>query len=95
LFGKNINEWNSLLDRYERIPNKEIQKILKVSFDALEEDEQSVFLDIACCFKGYNLKQMEDMLSDHYGQCMKYHIGVLVKKNSIKDLSVELQCHNA
>ena len=79
LFGKNIKEWNSLLDRYERIPNKEIQKILKVSFDALEEDEQSVFLDIACCFKGYNLKQMEDMLSDHYGQCMKYHIGVLVK----------------
>ncbi|AES63743.2 TMV resistance protein N isoform X2 [Medicago truncatula] len=84
LFGKNIKEWNSLLDRYERIPNKEIQKILKVSFDALEEDEQSVFLDIACCFKGYNLKQMEDMLSDHYGQCMKYHIGVLVKKTLLR-----------
>ncbi|PNX78586.1 disease resistance-like protein, partial [Trifolium pratense] len=49
LFGKHIEEWNSLLDRYERIPNKGIQKILKVSFDALEEDEQSVFLDIACC----------------------------------------------
>jgi hypothetical protein len=42
LFGKHIEDWNSLLDQYERIPSKEIQKILKVSFDALEEDEQSV-----------------------------------------------------
>jgi hypothetical protein len=38
LFGKYIKEWKSTLDRYERIPNKEIQMILKVSFDALEED---------------------------------------------------------
>ncbi|CAJ2667212.1 unnamed protein product [Trifolium pratense] len=84
LFGKNIKEWNSLLDRCEKIPNKEIQKILKVSFDALEEDEQSVFLDIACCFKGYQLNEVEDILCAHYGQCMKYHIGVLVEKSLLK-----------
>ncbi|CAJ2667222.1 unnamed protein product [Trifolium pratense] len=84
LFGKHIEEWNSLLDRYERIPNKGIQKILKVSFDALEEDEQSVFLDIACCFKGYKLKEVEDILCAHYSQCMKYHIGVLVEKSLVK-----------
>ncbi|PNX97863.1 TMV resistance protein N-like, partial [Trifolium pratense] len=52
LFGKNIQEWESALHRYEIIPNKEIQNILKVSFDALEEDEQSVFLDIACFYTG-------------------------------------------
>jgi len=84
LFGKNIEEWYSLLERYKRIPHKEIQKILKVSFDALEEDEQSVFLDIACCFKGYKLKEVEDMLCAHYGRCMKYHIGVLVKKSLLR-----------
>ncbi|MCH79902.1 disease resistance protein [Trifolium medium] len=84
LFGKHIEEWNSLLDKYERIPNEEIQKILKVSFDALEEDEQSVFIDIACCFKGYKLKEVENMLCSHYGQCMKYHIGVLVKISLVK-----------
>jgi hypothetical protein len=67
LFGKHIDEWNSLLDQYEKIPNKKIQEIHKVSFDALEEDEQSVFLDIACCFKGYHFKKMEDMLRTHSG----------------------------
>jgi len=84
LNGKRIEEWSSLLDRYQRVPSKEIQKILKVSFDALEEDEQSVFLDIACSFKGYRLKEVEDMLCAHYGQCMKYHIGLLVEKSLLK-----------
>ena len=55
-----------------------------MSFDALEEDEQSVFLDIACCFKGYRLKEVEDTLCAHYGHCMKYHIGLLVKKSLVK-----------
>ncbi|CAJ2635787.1 unnamed protein product [Trifolium pratense] len=86
LFGKNIQEWESALHRYEIIPNKEIQNILKVSFDALEEDEQSVFLDIACFYTGtkHTLTSVERMLHVHYDACMKYHIGVLVEKSLIK-----------
>jgi hypothetical protein len=84
LFGKPVEQWNSLLDQYEKIPNRKIQKILKVSFDALEEEEQSVFLDIACCFKGYDLKEVEDILCAHYGREMKYHIGMLVEKSLVK-----------
>ncbi|XP_045817182.1 disease resistance protein RUN1-like [Trifolium pratense] len=84
LFRKPIEKWNSLLDQYEKIPNKKIQKILKVSFDALDENEQSVFLDIACCFKGYHLKEVEDILCAHYGRDMTYHIGVLVEKSLVK-----------
>jgi hypothetical protein len=84
LFGKHVEEWKSTLDRYERIPNKEIQKILKVSYDGLEKDEQSVFLDISCCFKGHKLAEVEDILCAHHGVCMKYAIGVLVEKSLIK-----------
>ncbi|XP_061342557.1 disease resistance protein Roq1-like isoform X2 [Gastrolobium bilobum] len=84
LFGKSVDEWKSALDRYERIPIKEIQKKLEVSFDALEEEEKSVFLDIACCFKGYPLAKLLDILHAHYGDCMKYHIGVLVEKSLVK-----------
>ncbi|XP_057446770.1 disease resistance protein Roq1-like isoform X2 [Lotus japonicus] len=84
LFGKGIEMWKSTLDRYKRIPNKEIQKILKVSFDALEEEEKRVFLDIACCFKSYPLVEVEDILHAHHGACMKHHIGVLVEKSLIK-----------
>jgi hypothetical protein len=84
LFGKPVEEWNSLLDQYEKIPHRKIQNILKVSFDALEEEERSVFLDIACCFKGYDLKEVEDILCAHYGREMKYHIRLLVEKSLVK-----------
>ena len=84
LFGRNIGEWKSALNQYERIPIKKIQEILKVSFDALEEDEQNVFLDIACCFKGYELRELEDILHAHYGNCMKHQIRVLHEKTLIK-----------
>ncbi|XP_061353640.1 TMV resistance protein N-like [Gastrolobium bilobum] len=84
LFGKRIEEWESALNRYERIPDKGIQKILKVSFDSLEEDQQRVFLDIACCFQGYELAEVEDILQAHHGVCMKYGINLLVQKSLIK-----------
>ncbi|KAL2334261.1 hypothetical protein Fmac_015474 [Flemingia macrophylla] len=84
LFGKSIKQWESALSRYERIPNKEIQEVLKVSYDALEEEEQSVFLDIACCFKEHELSEVEDILCAHYGHCVKHHIGLLAQKSLIK-----------
>jgi len=80
LFGKSIEEWKYTLDGYDRIPNKEIQKILKVSYDALEEEEQSVFLDIACCSKGCGWMEFEDILHAHYGHCITHHLGVLADK---------------
>ncbi|KAL5173412.1 TMV resistance protein N [Glycine soja] len=84
LFGKSIKQWGSALNRYERIPNKEIQEILKVSYDALEKDEQSIFLDIVCCFKEYELAEVEDIIHAHLGNCMKHHIEVLVENSLIK-----------
>ncbi|KHN46556.1 TMV resistance protein N isoform B [Glycine soja] len=84
LFEKTIEEWESAIKQYQRIPNKKILKILRVSFDALEEEEKSVFLDITCCLKGYKWKEIEDILHLLYDNCMKYHIGVLVDKSLIK-----------
>ncbi|RZB61111.1 TMV resistance protein N [Glycine soja] len=84
LFGKSIKQWGSALNRYERIPNKKSQEILKVSYDALEKDEQSIFLDIVCCFKEYELAEVEDIIHAHLGNCMKHHIEVLVEKSLIK-----------
>ncbi|MED6203788.1 hypothetical protein PIB30_002551 [Stylosanthes scabra] len=84
LFGKDLEQWQSALDRYENTLDKNIQKILQVSFDALGKFEQSVFLDIACCFKGYSLDEITDLLQAHYGSCMEYHLQVLVEKCLIK-----------
>ncbi|XP_039683030.1 disease resistance protein RUN1 [Medicago truncatula] len=84
LFGKTIEEWKGTLDGYEKIPNKKIHEILKVSYDALEEEQQSVFLDIACCFKGCEWEEFEDILRAHYGHCITHHLGVLAEKSLVK-----------
>ncbi|MCH99084.1 resistance protein, partial [Trifolium medium] len=84
LFNKTIEQCKDALDRYERIPDKKIQTVLQLSFDTLEVEEKSVFLDIACCFKGYKLTRVEQILHVHYGDIMKDHINVLVEKSLIK-----------
>ena len=95
LCGKKIEEWKSALDRYERIPENDIQEILKISFDALEQDAQSIFLDIACCFIGFHLTEVIDILCAHHGVCPKYAIGVLVDRSLIKiNQNGELTLHD-
>ncbi|RDX93326.1 TMV resistance protein N, partial [Mucuna pruriens] len=84
LFGRGIEEWESTLDQYEQIPNNDIQKLLKFSFDALDEHEKEVFLDIACFFKGFKLAEVEYILSAHHGDCLNPHIEALVEKSLIK-----------
>jgi hypothetical protein len=52
------------LKDYERIPRKEIQDVLRVSYDALEPFAQSVFLDIACFFKGKKVEYVKEILEE-------------------------------
>ncbi|XP_045794742.1 disease resistance protein RPV1-like isoform X2 [Trifolium pratense] len=83
-FNKTIEQCKYALDRYERVPDKKIQTTLQLSFDALQEEEKSVFLDICCFFKGYKLERVEQILHAHHGVIMKDHINVLVEKSLIK-----------
>ncbi|XP_028206431.1 TMV resistance protein N-like [Glycine soja] len=84
LNGKSIEGWESAIKQYKRIPKKKILDILKVSFDALEEEEKFFFLDITCCFKGWRLTEVEHIIRDRYDDGMKHHIGVLVEKSLIE-----------
>ncbi|KAG6676511.1 hypothetical protein I3842_15G155100 [Carya illinoinensis] len=43
----NINHWRSTSDKYKRIPNKNIQEVLSISYDGLDDNEKEIFLDIA------------------------------------------------
>ena len=53
LNGKPKKVWESALKKYEIIPEGKIQEILKITYEGLDENEQNIFLDIACFFKGY------------------------------------------
>ncbi|XP_027357321.1 TMV resistance protein N-like [Abrus precatorius] len=83
LLGRSKEEWEHALQRFKRIPLDDIQDVLKVSFDALEEEEKKVFLDIACCFNGYKLTEVEDILCAHRGDHIKLLIRVLIDKSLI------------
>jgi hypothetical protein len=61
---KSLKAWEDALKDYERIPRKEIQNVLKVSYDALEHNAQSIFLDIACFFNGENIEYVEEILKE-------------------------------
>ena len=63
LYGRTMQEWNSALSKYERIPNKDIHKILQISYEGLDENEKDIFLDIACFFKGLDKNYVVDILN--------------------------------
>ena len=81
LCGKTVNEWKDALDYYEKNPHEEIQKVLKRSYEGLNKNEQNIFLDIACFFKGYDMNY--DMIRDVLKACglnPEYGIQKLIEK---------------
>jgi len=83
-FNKTIEECERALARCERVPDEKIQTILQLSYNALPKEEKIVFLDIACCFKGYELTRVQQILHAHHGDIKNDHINVLVEKSLIK-----------
>ncbi|XP_044475721.1 disease resistance-like protein DSC1 [Mangifera indica] len=65
LLGKSKEVWESALKKFEIIPHKDIHKVLKISYDELNDDEQNIFLDIACFLKW----QDKDFVVDFLNAC--------------------------
>ncbi|XP_031096328.1 disease resistance protein TAO1-like [Ipomoea triloba] len=47
-----IQHWTNDFEKLRKIPHEDILSILKISYDALDDDTQRIFLDIACFFGG-------------------------------------------
>ena len=67
LCEKTIHEWDDALDCYKTNPLEDIQKILRRSYEGLTENEQNIFLVIACFFKGYDMSY--NMIKDVLKAC--------------------------
>eukprot|EP00253_Pinus_taeda_P001240 PITA_01240 len=51
---KDLNRWELQLRKTSKTLPGDIQKTLKISYDALDNEERQIFLDIACFFIGEN-----------------------------------------
>ncbi|XP_043696599.1 disease resistance protein RUN1-like, partial [Telopea speciosissima] len=75
------NVWESMLNKLKKIPHSDVHKKLRISYDCLEEDEKSIFLDAACFFVGWNKEIVISLWED----CGFNVISIV--KNSLKGLS--------
>jgi hypothetical protein len=95
LCGKSLEVWKDTLKGFDkRIPNEKIQEVLKVSYDTLDKDQKSVFLDIVCCLKGCGLQEVREILHGRYDRPMRHVIQELVDKSLVKDHFDGVTCHD-
>ncbi|KAL5563740.1 hypothetical protein UlMin_033487, partial [Ulmus minor] len=89
--GRNVELWYSTLKRREKYHGEYgIRRVLKISFDGLQQPEKELFLDIACFFQGEPQYRVEKILeSRDYG--LSISIQVLVEKALIR-IEGELRC---
>lgn len=93
LRGRSIEEWRHELVKWKAIPHRDIQKILKIIFDGLDYDTQSVFHDIACAFHGF----FEDEVTKTVNVCgfhSKSAIATLVQKHLLHRALHRLVMHD-
>ncbi|XP_042961209.1 uncharacterized protein LOC122295976 isoform X3 [Carya illinoinensis] len=94
LCGKNVNSWKDALGRLKENPKKEIVDTLKISFDALEANEQNIFLDVACFFKGWNYADDVKSILESCNYHPSSGIEILISKALITIMGGELGMHD-
>ncbi|XP_049379053.1 TMV resistance protein N-like [Solanum stenotomum] len=82
LHKKGIDKWEKIVDQIKKKSNSKIVEKLKISYDGLEPEEQKIFLDIACFFRGHERKQvMKIVESCDFGA--EYILDVLIDKSLV------------
>ncbi|KAH0778110.1 hypothetical protein KY290_009521 [Solanum tuberosum] len=82
LHRMDITEWESALVRIKKNFDVEITENLKISYDGLEPEEQEIFLDIACFFRGIEKEKVMQVLESYYSG-PKIGLRVLVSKSLV------------
>ncbi|XP_028807956.1 disease resistance protein RPP2A-like [Neltuma alba] len=91
--GRSTVQWEDALDMLKKEPPKDIFRTLKISFDALTDTEQTIFLDIACFFNGWSKNKITKIL-ESYGFNAKIGITTLQEKSMLKNYDNILVMHD-
>jgi hypothetical protein len=52
LYGRTKEAWESELQKLKKLPDLKIFRLLKLSYDGLDDEQKDIFLDIACFHRG-------------------------------------------
>ncbi|KAF8017469.1 hypothetical protein BT93_H2594 [Corymbia citriodora subsp. variegata] len=50
----NKEKWDAILKKLEKVPHEEVSSKLKISYEALDDRQKHIFLDITCFFIGFD-----------------------------------------
>ncbi|XP_024031844.1 disease resistance-like protein DSC1 [Morus notabilis] len=64
LRSQTVEYWVNTLNKLKSIPDPKIQKVLKISYDGLDDKQQDILLDIACFLRGETRDFTESILND-------------------------------
>ncbi|KAL3740102.1 hypothetical protein ACJRO7_021391 [Eucalyptus globulus] len=93
LRGRNKAAWESALHKLSKSPDQTINRVLKTSFDGLDENEREIFLDIACFFKGNEIEYIQKVL-DSCDFDTTIGMEILIERSLIKNERGYLQMHD-
>ena len=96
LFKRSQTEWESFVEKLQKVPHHQIQKKLRISFDTLDDDLlKAMFLDIACFYIGMDKDYVMTIL-DGCGFFPKIGIEVLLERSliAIDPHNQKLQMHD-
>ncbi|KDP35096.1 hypothetical protein JCGZ_10938 [Jatropha curcas] len=93
LCKRSPKEWEIVLDKLKQFPDRDIIKILRISYDELDQMEKDIFLDIACFYRGYSKDYVESIL-DGCGFFTSWGIIRLTDKCLITVLDNKIEMHD-
>ncbi|KAG7584709.1 NB-ARC, partial [Arabidopsis thaliana x Arabidopsis arenosa] len=87
LRGKNEDEWEDVISRLETILDRDIEDVLRVGYDGLDENEQTLFLHIAVFFNNEDGDIVKAMFDDG-NLDVKRGLKILVNRSLINNCSL-------
>jgi len=92
LCGKSPEEWYSALNKLAQNPR--IENALRISYNGLDQEQQSIFLDIAHFFRKFEQNQATRILDGFYGRPVIFDISTLIDKCLITTSRNMLEIHD-
>ncbi|XP_050264204.1 disease resistance protein RPV1-like [Quercus robur] len=95
LYKRSVVEWENEFQKLKEHPKPNVIRVLKISYDGLDGQDQEIFKDIACFFNRKKKDYVVQILKNHLGRYPFIGLSNLIDKSLLKISKYnELWMHN-